>query len=298
MPDRPRSHSEWDTLNWLLKKPGSSGLLWGDSSFPLDDGLPVWVIADGFCSAGPSLRILGKEVSNLFYSYKPLIDLVDQKSCAFSYFQPSRMSGFSYGPRNTTKSLEEAVVLIAPYLARHPHQKVTYIGFSLGGLLLLVGLAAALSLSVITAEQVGGLIMVQPPLHIANAAAPLATVTAIANGDASAEGERIRSSRVNDVRSQAPIKDFVDRRSEVEALVSSSAGVVAGTVRTVAVVWEGDQFAPYEPTMTSRLQALDIDWQPIPNYQPMVDGAFAQHAEVARHDATKTYLTTLIAGLT
>jgi pimeloyl-ACP methyl ester carboxylesterase len=305
MPSEPRSRDEWRTLNWLRKQRGSEGLDWDDSRFPIEEDRQTWVIADGFLSDGPALRLLGgRQVPHLFYEYKPLIDSLNARACAFSYFQPSGISGFGYGPRNTAKSLEEAVSLIQPYLSRRHDQKVAYIGFSFGGLILLVGLAAALLTERVTPGQVGSLILVQPPLDLANVKVPSAGAAGVAGertplvgptadqtAPARASGEPTASEgRISDVRTLPPIIDFVHRRQEIEALVESSAAIVASRVRTVAVVWEGDQFAPYQPQKRDKLTNRGVAWHPIPDYKPSDSGVFEQHAEVSRHESTLTDL--------
>lgn len=266
-------------LTWLVARRSQyGGTSWPDSLCA--SAGDIVLVADGMGSCSyPTLgrRPYLSEITTLIQSARP-----GTTGCGFSYVGP----GLHYDPRNTDVTLlGDSARLFAPYQPTSgTRRRLSYVGFSLGGTLSLLGFAASLATNNATPippgmDTVSGLVLVQPALAL--------TPTYLA-------AARSASAQVL----PAPIVELMLLGPAVHQQVTRAvATILAAGVPIHCLYWDADRFLSYPPALLSGLQAMGVLMHPLQISTDLTTDPFVEHCRVAAHPVTLNALSQALASL-
>lgn len=219
------------------RRSGFEGKDWSASIVP-DEGSPIFFV-DGFASS--SSRIVTS-----FSEYIPWLEDLDHSYITHS----DRLHGFSYsrpgkhyGPRNTNIQLKGRARVLFRRYAPSAGRESTYVAFSFGGPLTLIGLLEAMELrpDVHEARTVTKLtcplvVLVQPALCLSNLYLASAAATP-------------------SLRRPTPVREFlVDGETLWQRFLECLARLHAREVRVVLLYWSSDVVLSFSEDQLSQIR--------------------------------------------
>ncbi len=214
----------------------------------------------------------------------PLIEGIDLagKARGFSYGLPRK----HYGPQSTDiPLLSVAGQKFLPYApSRQSDQRVTYLSFSLGGPLLLLGLQSYLNnLPLELARNletfVPAIILIQPALVLSDVYLDAAE-------------------QIDEIGVSSAIGEYLAREDEIrERLLQAVQDILDAGIPVYLLYWKNDHFLYFPSELIDHLKSIGVITRPIElGVVPDIDD-FRLHCLVSDHPSTKKALATIIKSL-
>lgn len=262
--ERPRRRTPRDILRALRSILGRESERvnehWPDGCLPPGDAI---VIADGLASRSYSL---GEWTSWLEILRPLLAPGIAATTRGFSYSLPCA----HYGPKSTDRTIDSAIVMSQNYVRfGESHAATTYVGFSLGAALLLVGVGERLeAVRGDYAALIPCVILLQPALAIHDEYADAAQAML-------EDGEDVPAILVELLESEDETQD---------RMVQAARALVNAGTRVVIIYWAGDEFLAYPTVLLQRLSDAGVTILSPLNLSQVNVNPFVAHCEVSRRD--------------
>jgi hypothetical protein len=251
---------------------------WPDGELP--EAGPCYLVADGLASK--SRPTPGAKEGE--YNYLPWLDFLRDKLGYPDFRKLARGFGYRGQGRHYERDdtyisldIETSYSRTKEYVQR-TGPSITYITFSLAGLIFTQGIASSLSRGV-GYETVKQLILIQPAFGLHPDALPLA--------------EEVRNRLV-------PVSEFLEINSSEEERKKKEASIIADLDRIVTanipvslIYWPDDKFVNYSEEFKSQLKGIRVP----PIEVPITPGGrdpFVDHGNVSRYDKVCEMLAGLI----
>lgn len=296
---------ERDEYIWLRRQLNEEQIgkfAWPPAKFP-ENSPGVVVVADGLASRSEGYRDNPHLIEVLRGPLQPF-----GEPCAFSYYDGGDETGLKYNGRDTNISLRVASRIFQAYRPRGIADSVTYIGFSLGALTFIVGLARLFDspTGLALASKIPALVLIQPVFELTEIAR-IEVQQSLSLGlddskqsdeqDPVPEEDRERLEKFMVGRPPYPKRlpplfyDAIYRKAAMqERLESSIRRIRKEEIPIVALVWKDDPFAPYPDEIWNRVERAGVKWMQIPDYVATERRGFLQHCGVPRNEATHRLL--------